>query len=272
MRRKEGTFSNYSCLLHSSGHKHGKNSNSNDDDESQSGGEETETPKATKKAAIAASTTKDASAVRAQQAAKKEEEEPSDVVAIVAAATAATTTTTEEAKEVVVAPVIEPHSNGIADEPVITPPPPTPPIELPQSACKISAEREHRWNGLLEKRPPTKDGEAVSAWLMEVLSVSDLDTPLDESKAENPVAADGGLTSKSVTGTNVPDNSICTHKMVDGVVVNKKKRPLPKIAKREHADESSSSPLSKKDQSSFAEWKDRKKNKSLPAKERLDIK
>lgn len=45
---------------------------------------------------------------------------------------------------------------------------------------KISAEREHLWGQLLAKRPPTKDGEAVSAWLMEVLSVSDLDTPLKE--------------------------------------------------------------------------------------------
>mmetsp|Transcript_4042 Transcript_4042/g.6312 ORF Transcript_4042/g.6312 Transcript_4042/m.6312 type:complete len:666 (+) Transcript_4042:42-2039(+) len=49
-----------------------------------------------------------------------------------------------------------------------------------QARPKISAEREHLWGQLLAKRPPTKDGEAVSAWLMEVLSVSDLDTPLKE--------------------------------------------------------------------------------------------
>merc|ERR1712226_192964 len=37
-----------------------------------------------------------------------------------------------------------------------------------QARPKISAEREHLWGQLLAKRPPTKDGEAVSAWLMEV--------------------------------------------------------------------------------------------------------
>jgi hypothetical protein len=42
----------------------------------------------------------------------------------------------------------------------------------------ISAERQARWISLLAKRPSTKDSDTMSGWLMEVLAVSDLETPL----------------------------------------------------------------------------------------------
>lgn len=43
---------------------------------------------------------------------------------------------------------------------------------------KFSAERQQRWMDLLEKRPSTQDGDSMSTWLMQVLAVSDLETPL----------------------------------------------------------------------------------------------
>lgn len=47
---------------------------------------------------------------------------------------------------------------------------------------KVIESRRKRWAHLLEKRPQTKDGEAMSSWLMQVLAVSDLWKPLNESE------------------------------------------------------------------------------------------
>lgn len=47
---------------------------------------------------------------------------------------------------------------------------------------KVIKCRRGRWATLLEKRPQTKDGEAMSSWLMQVLAVSDLWKPLNESE------------------------------------------------------------------------------------------
>jgi len=60
-----------------------------------------------------------------------------------------------------------------------------------KEGTKISFDRQKRWMELLEKRPSTRDGDSMSAWLMEVLAVSDLDTPL------KPAAQDGALVSDS---------------------------------------------------------------------------
>jgi hypothetical protein len=143
---------------------------------------------------------------------------------------------------------------------------PTLPPIAPQGARKISVERERKWNGLLGKRPPTKDGEAVSAWLMEVLSVSDLDTPLGQAKADSASAAAIVVMPKATNGGGAEKAfSVATADAAPSVVI-KKKRPLPKITKAEKEEAGSASPGSKKDASSFAEWKDRKKHKSLPKK------
>ena len=48
--------------------------------------------------------------------------------------------------------------------------------------AKVIESRRKRWAHLLEKRPQTKDGEAMSSWLMQVLAVSDLWKPLNESE------------------------------------------------------------------------------------------
>jgi hypothetical protein len=52
--------------------------------------------------------------------------------------------------------------------------------EIPSNP-PISAERQARWMSLLAKRPSTKDSDTMSGWLMEVLAVSDLETPIPRS-------------------------------------------------------------------------------------------
>jgi hypothetical protein len=44
--------------------------------------------------------------------------------------------------------------------------------------ARITAERTRRWADLLALRPANKDGDSMSSWLMQVLAVSDLTTPL----------------------------------------------------------------------------------------------
>jgi hypothetical protein len=164
-----------------------------------------------------------------------------------------------------------PASGDDADGPSL------PPISH-QARPKISAEREHLWGGLLAKRPPTKDGEAVSAWLMEVLSVSDLDTPLKENGQVAPNAG-MALPFKSPAAAHLAAASKDAASMM-----MKKKRPLAVLQKEEEEkddagsgcekesasskeeEEGGSPSKSKKDVGSFAEWKDRKKHKGLPKK------
>lgn len=55
----------------------------------------------------------------------------------------------------------------------------------------ISSERKDRWVSLLAKRPSTKDSDTMSAWLMEVLAVSDLETPLKTGDAIAAVVGGG---------------------------------------------------------------------------------
>jgi hypothetical protein len=45
----------------------------------------------------------------------------------------------------------------------------------------VESRRKH-WESLLEQRPQTKDGEAMTSWLMQVLAVSDLGKPLSETE------------------------------------------------------------------------------------------
>ncbi|CAB9508382.1 expressed unknown protein [Seminavis robusta] len=47
---------------------------------------------------------------------------------------------------------------------------------------QVVESRRKRWARLLDKRPQTKDGEGMSLWLMQVLAVSDLWKPLNESE------------------------------------------------------------------------------------------
>ena len=152
------------------------------------------------------------------------------------------------------------------------------------SARKITPDRERAWARLLAKRPPTKDGEAVSAWLMEVLSVSDLDSPAASSSTTkdttsqstsamstlgaqvgSEAAAQAEAASKEWSGAkkkktnggtgNSNGNTEAGAAPATGgtggqSVLIKKKRPLNSDSKEE---------APKHD--SFAEWKERKKHK-----------
>lgn len=51
---------------------------------------------------------------------------------------------------------------------------------------EVVETRRQKWAALLEKRPQTKDGEAISTWLLQVLAVSDLWKPLNESEPTVP--------------------------------------------------------------------------------------
>lgn len=55
---------------------------------------------------------------------------------------------------------------------------------------KVIETRRQKWASLLEKRPQTKDGEAMSTWLMQVLAVSDLWKPLNETEKMPNVSID----------------------------------------------------------------------------------
>eukprot|EP00545_Synedropsis_sp_CCMP1620_P013422 CAMPEP_0119005676 /NCGR_PEP_ID=MMETSP1176-20130426/1861_1 /TAXON_ID=265551 /ORGANISM="Synedropsis recta cf, Strain CCMP1620" /LENGTH=573 /DNA_ID=CAMNT_0006957513 /DNA_START=29 /DNA_END=1750 /DNA_ORIENTATION=- len=170
--------------------------------------------------------------------------------------------------------------NKMKSKPVAPPAPPADDVDGPslppishQARPKISQERERLWGQLLAKRPPTKDGEAVSAWLMEVLSVSDLDTPLKEN---GQVSASAGMA--------LPSAHLAAASKDAAAMLIKKKRPLavlqkedscsgsgsdkepPSSAKDDEEDGETPSKKDKKDVGSFAEWKDRKKHKGLPKK------
>jgi hypothetical protein len=131
-------------------------------------------------------------------------------------------------------------------------------VEAPASAAsdtKISSDRKERWGSLLGKRPATKDGDSMSAWLMEVLAVSDLDTPLKsldgvEAESAPPGPADDAPEKGEVAAAKKTPSS----PFKGGIV--KKKRPAAEALKKDKksANENLVS-------GSFAEWKERKKAK-----------
>lgn len=139
------------------------------------------------------------------------------------------------------------------------------------TGAKISMDRKERWAALLGKRPATKDGDSMSAWLMEVLAVSDLDTPLKSMDGgampsmegfPAPPAAAGTAAAPQPKeeGTKEPAAPVKKEKVASpfrgGIV--KKKRPAAEPPKKDVAAKSTGNePVS----GSFAEWKERKKAK-----------
>jgi hypothetical protein len=141
----------------------------------------------------------------------------------------------------------------------------------------IEEERQERWAKLLAKRPSTKDGEAMSAWLMEVLAVSDLEAPLageaapaaasasnkeEEAKksTESPHSEEGYGSSNE--GTEEANKNELSASNTNGVAVIKKKRPvLDKDDNDEDDDDDDDDEKPSYASGSFAEWKERKKAK-----------
>lgn len=141
---------------------------------------------------------------------------------------------------------------------------------------KIDADRQARWLSLLTKRPSTKESDTMSGWLMEVLAVSDLETPLKPGEtidSEIPKAdkkrsgledstrsdIEYGSTDDSVTNEKSIDNDDMkdTLKSTNGGLA-KKKRPADLL--RDDPDEANNKSDSYVS-GSFAEWKERKKQK-----------
>jgi hypothetical protein len=166
-----------------------------------------------------------------------------------------------------------------------------PAAAAPLGDDKISEKRQKRWTSLLARRPSTKDGDSMSAWLMEVLAVSDLATPLkvtpDNSATisqETHQAAGkkkGDTRSPGKKKGDAPDSDSprsdigygssndesdgndkkqragkksSSDQFIGGGVV-KKKRPADREAGHE------GSPSEPYASGSFAEWKERKKQK-----------
>eukprot|EP00522_Entomoneis_paludosa_P006611 CAMPEP_0172455234 /NCGR_PEP_ID=MMETSP1065-20121228/11965_1 /TAXON_ID=265537 /ORGANISM="Amphiprora paludosa, Strain CCMP125" /LENGTH=599 /DNA_ID=CAMNT_0013207693 /DNA_START=121 /DNA_END=1920 /DNA_ORIENTATION=- len=134
---------------------------------------------------------------------------------------------------------------------------------------KINAERRERWGTLLGRRPATKDGDSMSSWLMEVLAVSDLDTPLktaDEMdlkpKAETKelaaaVAMAAGDSKKPAASSDAAVAASTVAAAAAAAAGVKKKRP----ANFEEAAAGTSNASDAFAKGSFAAWKERKRQK-----------
>lgn len=98
---------------------------------------------------------------------------------------------------------------------------------LMASDARVSEERQKRWMELLLRRPSTKDGDSMSSWLMEVLAVSDLDTPLKapgDIKAVPPAAAAAAAAGTSHTVGKEPSSKSKKDRNEAGVSPNLKGR------------------------------------------------
>lgn len=142
----------------------------------------------------------------------------------------------------------------------------------------ISQERRDRWVTLLAKRPATKDGDSMSAWLMEVLAVSDLDTPLKISEVAEPPKETENMdphkkhsaieltkSDNDYGSSNEDSHAIENNDRADdekpaagdsnGAII-KKKRPADFLT-----EDSEAKPSEAFVSGSFAEWKERKRQK-----------
>lgn len=150
---------------------------------------------------------------------------------------------------------------------------------------KISDERKAHWISLLSKRPSTKDSDTMSGWLMEVLAVSDLETPLPTSSDENqddrknddevlndevaPTAVKVEETEKELKDTTEKDMIVMddnadedTDEELNDDLLRNKKRPMNMTDEDKVVNESNNDTKQEKFVSgSFAEWKERKKLK-----------
>jgi hypothetical protein len=157
-------------------------------------------------------------------------------------------------------------------------------VPLPNES-KISEERKRRWVTLLAKRPSTKDGDSMSGWLMEVLAVSDLETPLKPSETAEEDAKmktskkrdkmdepqkkraeknsnDSEYSDSHSENSSNDDNKKESKDKNSSVAFNnsivKKKRPSSELLRDSSEQKAKSNSYVR---GSFAEWKERKKQK-----------
>ena len=151
----------------------------------------------------------------------------------------------------------------------------------PPNNGKINDERLSHWISLLAKRPSTKDSDTMSTWLMEVLAVSDLETPLPVPTSQSDVTYNHRNDTDGTTRTINEDNSKDKNMEAKGNVYDyiaedmaesalKKKRSsevLQTVQETGETREESNGSLTERVLSSalasgsFAEWKERKKQK-----------
>jgi hypothetical protein len=170
--------------------------------------------------------------------------------------------------------------------------------------ASISSKRRKMWSALLIKRPRTKDPRHLSSWLNEVLTVSDFETPLEQAEPADPKAVKSEssvTTAEKGKGSKEPEDRSFVNKEKKTGEKEKKKRKIEaklpedlasnskskrdekssKKSEKKQADGSDKkspkkngskdSPLRKEPDDgfvgSFADWRDRKKEKALSKKE-----
>jgi hypothetical protein len=112
----------------------------------------------------------------------------------------------------------------------------------------VDVDRAARWAALLMNRPQSDDNNTMQSWLVEVLSVSDLGTPLKDKKEEDD---EKNKVNGTARGQEAPKSktSLLT-----------KKRPHALATVEENQSSSGA------EGAGFTEWKDRKKYKALTKK------
>lgn len=152
----------------------------------------------------------------------------------------------------------------------------------PPADESVSEKRHARWVSLLTSRPSTKQGDSMSGWLMEVLAVSDLATPLDQAddgsvvilqetakkneSGDSPRSDNGYRSSNDETSVNdnvnekKKDGDRTSSDPFNGGIV-KKKRPADLLSKAAADGPPPAGGPVPYASGSFAEWKERKKQK-----------
>lgn len=129
------------------------------------------------------------------------------------------------------------------------------PGESDEGLDGISPKRMKLWNSLLTSRPRTKDPRHLSSWLNEVLTVSDFETPLEEIDSALP---------KVIPSPSPPPKKI---KIEPSESVKESEEKNTEMSDTNVSKESTLSPSKKESgddfAGSFADWRDRKKEKAL---------
>lgn len=160
--------------------------------------------------------------------------------------------------------------------------------------ANISSKRRKMWNALLIKRPRTKDPRHLSSWLNEVLTVSDFETPMEQArpaikeslgkpeKSRTPKHSEERSKEKKTGGKEKKIRKM-EGKMTEDADDSKSKKDKDEMSldNGEKSSDSSDKKSPKKNDSkepdikkesedgfagSFADWRDRKKEKALSKK------
>lgn len=152
-------------------------------------------------------------------------------------------------------------------------------------------DRQWRWSSLLASRPDMADSDRMSAWLLEVMAVSDVKCPLRDPITSNLSHSSGDFSSSAgsnhrlqarLSSTRSRDDDESTSSLTSSPLAgvedsadtehdeespNKKKdKKKKKKRKKSHSKKSKRSEEDKQELSAtFAEWKERKRRKSEDA-------